>query len=164
VKPWRPPDPFGDLKLDPRIPLPEEVVRVAIQAFPDAIRFMVFFNYSFLVVYEKSVDLEGIESLVPSSFGGLCVKVTHDSISFSSSAEEKKDETPAEEKKEEAPAPAKKGDRRSFFARFGKKETPAEKKEEESKPAEETGELPVSLSGQIEQSNNSTKVRSIVGE
>jgi hypothetical protein len=83
-KPRRPADPLADLKLDPRIPLPEEVVRVALQAFPDAIGFMVFFDYRFCAVYEKSVDLEDIVPLVPSRFGGHWVEVTHDSISFSS--------------------------------------------------------------------------------
>jgi hypothetical protein len=38
----------------PRIPLPEEVVRLTLQAFPDAIGFMVFFSTTVFSLYTKS--------------------------------------------------------------------------------------------------------------
>jgi hypothetical protein len=79
----RPADPL-DNKLDPRIPLTEEVVGVALETFTDAIGLMVFFNNSFFAVYEKSVNLENVVSSVPSRFGGLRVQVTHNAISVSS--------------------------------------------------------------------------------
>jgi hypothetical protein len=51
----RPADPLLDRELGPRIPIPEDVVHVALDTFPDAIALMTFFDGS-IVVHDDPVN------------------------------------------------------------------------------------------------------------
>ncbi|KAA8912856.1 hypothetical protein FN846DRAFT_216135 [Sphaerosporella brunnea] len=70
--------------LDPRDPLPDDVVLEAVKCFPGAMALMTFSDGSLLVVYDRGIQPLDMEPFIPTRFGDLLVAVTDDRFSLSS--------------------------------------------------------------------------------
>jgi hypothetical protein len=87
LSPEPPKDPLT-FKINPLVPVPDEVLAIACTVFPEAKMFLTLFDSSFIVVYGQEVMCHNMVPFMPETFGGLTVDLVNDDFDFSASGDE----------------------------------------------------------------------------